>query len=71
MSDRLPDSPSRLDELEIRIAHQDRTIAELNDTVAAQWLEIDTLGRQLQRLVDEVANLQPSRDATEPPPPHY
>ena len=71
MSDRLPDSPSRLDELEIRIAHQDRTIAELNDTVAAQWLEIDTLGRQLQRLVDEVANLQPSRDAPEPPPPHY
>ncbi len=71
MSDRLPDPASRLDELEIRIAHQDRTIAELNETVAAQWLKIDTLGRRLQQLVDEVSNLQPGRDGPEPPPPHY
>ena len=62
---------NRIDELEIRIGYQDRTIAELNEVIAAQWKKIEALDRQLRRLDDEVQALD-SRDA--PPitkPPHY
>ena len=31
----------RVDELEIRLAHQDRTIEELNEAFATQWRAID------------------------------
>jgi uncharacterized coiled-coil protein SlyX len=62
---------SRLDALETLIAHQDRTIAELNDTVAAQWRKIDALERQVAKLLDEFQNIGTPRDTSEPPPPHY
>jgi SlyX protein len=64
-----PESP-RLDALEIRIAHQDRVIAELNDTVTAQWRKIDALERELKMLREEVRNAYPARNEPEPPP-HY
>lgn len=59
-------------ELELRIAEQDRTIADLNEMVVAQWKKIDALERRLGELRDEFdsANLGRS-DAPEPPPPHY
>lgn len=61
----------RLDALEIRIAHQDRTIAELNETVTAQWKRIDALERELKTLREDVRNAYPARAEPEPPPPHY
>ena len=61
----------RLEALEIRIAHQDRTIAELNETVTAQWRKIDALERELKMLREEVCNSFPARSEPEPPPPHY
>ena len=61
----------RLDALEIRIAHQDRTIAELNETVTAQWRKIDALERELKMLREEARNAFPARTEPEPPPPHY
>jgi len=61
----------RLDALEIRIAHQDRTIAELNEAVTAQWRKIDALERELRMLREEVRNSFPARNEPEPPPPHY
>lgn len=63
--------PARLDALEIRIAHQDKTIAELNEVVAAQWRRIETLERELKMLREEVRNSWPGRSEAEPPPPHY
>ena len=37
----------------------------------AQWDRITVLERQLQRLREEMLAMAPSRDAPEPPPPHY
>lgn len=62
---------TRLDALEIRIAHQDHVIAELNETVTAQWKKIDALERELKMLREEVRNAYPARTEPEPPPPHY
>ena len=63
--------PTRLDALEMRIAHQDSTIAELNDVITAQWRKIDLLERQIALLREEFQNLSTARDGPEPPPPHY
>jgi SlyX protein len=71
MSDELPDQLSRIDALEMRIAHQDQTIAELNDVITAQWRKIDALDRQIVKLRDEYQNMVAPRELPEPPPPHY
>lgn len=71
MSDARSDYAARLDTLEMLIAHQDRTIAELNDVITAQWRKIDTLERQVAQLREEFQNIAAPRDAPEPPPPHY
>lgn len=63
---------TRLAELELRIAEQDRVISDLNEMVVSQWRKIDMLERRLGELREEFdsANLGRS-DAPEPPPPHY
>ena len=71
MMDIPTDESARLDALEMRIAHQDHTIAELNDVITSQWRKIDVLERQLSILKEEFQNLTPSRGGPEPPPPHY
>jgi uncharacterized coiled-coil protein SlyX len=70
MSDRNSDV-SRLDALETLVAHQDKTIAELNDVVTAQWRKIDALERQVAKLLAEIQSIGTPRDPSEPPPPHY
>ena len=61
----------RIDDLEMRIAFQDKTIGELNDVITAQWKKIERLERQLQRLDEEVQSLD-GRDApANQKPPHY
>ena len=57
--------------LESRIAHLHRIIAELNETVTAQWRKIDALERELKMLREEVRNSFPARSEPEPPPSHY
>jgi uncharacterized coiled-coil protein SlyX len=71
MSESPSDHGARLEALEALITHQDRMIAELNDVVASQWRKIDGLERQLAQLREEMRNIGPSREAPEPPPPHY
>lgn len=69
-----PSVPDRVDALEIRTAHHERSIEELNEVVLAQWREIDRLTRLVQRLEDQLAEAE-ARSARpalpEPPPPHY
>jgi SlyX protein len=62
----------RIDALEARIMFQDETIETLNQTITAQWREIDALKRQILLLGDrlEEASSNGQAPANEPPP-HY
>lgn len=65
---------SRLDELEIRIAHQDQTIEDLNAAVTAQWKLIDKLERKIALLDERLLEAEQSvgqEPAVDRPPPHY
>jgi SlyX protein len=62
----------RIDVLETRLAYQDETIETLNQTITAQWKQIDVLTRKVQALnerLEETAAQAPG-PATERPP-HY
>ena len=64
----------RIDQLEIRIAHQDRVIEDLNQIVTDQWKQIDKLIRRIEGLTDRVESAETrltSGQAPEAPPPHY
>ncbi len=64
----------RMIELEMRIAHQDKVIQELSDSITEQWKTIDALTRRLQSLRDSVGTLDNDVQGLmpdEPPPPHY
>jgi SlyX protein len=62
----------RIDALESRVMFQDETIETLNQTITAQWQQIDALSRQLASLNDRLqeAEANAPRPANEPPP-HY
>ena len=62
--------PTRIDELEMRIMHQDKALADLNDVVLAQWRKIEALERRLMRVTDEFQNLESGAVPIEKPP-HY
>ena len=62
----------RIDALEMRLTYQDVTIETLNQTITAQWKQIDALTRQLAevkaRLDDAESN---ASGPVNEPPPHY
>jgi SlyX protein len=64
----------RIDALEMRIAHHEATIEDLNAALTEQWKLIDRLTREMASLADrtatiEMASARPPGD--EPPPPHW
>ncbi len=61
----------RIDALEIRFAHQEQTIADLNEVITLQWKRIENLEGQIRRLHEEFQSMDQGRNAPEPPPPHY
>ncbi len=69
----MSDIEHRVMELEIKNAHQEDTIEQLNHIIIRQQSSIDTLVRQMEQLQDKLTNLQEnnSKEAPEPPPPHY
>ena len=71
MNHRPADATARLDALEMRIAHQDQMIAELNDVITQQWRKIDALERQGAHLREQFQNIGAQRDAPDQKPPHY
>jgi SlyX protein len=64
---------ARIEQLETRIAYQDRTIEELNKSVTEQWTQIEALGKQVERMVARLQDVEDNASprAAEPPPPHY
>jgi SlyX protein len=62
----------RIDELEMRVAHQDKTISELNDVITAQWKKLEMMERQLRRLGEELEAMDGGEGpAANQKPPHY
>jgi uncharacterized coiled-coil protein SlyX len=62
----------RVDALEMRLTFQDETIETLNQTITAQWQQIDALTRQVSALRERLQEAE--SHATGPanePPPHY
>ena len=61
---------SRISELEMRLAHQDKALGELNDVVLAQWKRIEALERQLAHMSEDMQN-QDQGPVPVDRPPHY
>lgn len=62
----------RIEALEVRLTYQDETIETLNQTITAQWKQIDALTRQIAELRDRLQDAE--RDGPAPAnerPPHY
>jgi len=64
----------RLDAIEEKLAHLERTVSELSDVLARQQKELDRALDRNQRLMEKIAALEsdvgPSATAHEKPP-HY
>jgi SlyX protein len=62
----------RIDTLEMRLAYQDVTIETLNQTITAQWKQIDALTRQLAELKDRLQDAESNAPGpVNERPPHY
>jgi SlyX protein len=71
MSD-VDDLSERLDALEMRLTYQDVTIETLNQTITAQWVEIDRLTRQVAELKERMREAEShAAGPVNEPPPHY
>ena len=55
--DSSPDT-GRLDALEMRVAHQDAVIEELNEALTAQWKVIDALTREIESLRERASAIE-------------
>jgi SlyX protein len=65
---------ARLDDLEIRITHLERSVQELSDVLIRQQKELDRILERNQILADRLATLEdPGETPMAPaePPPHY
>ena len=63
---------ARIDALEVRLSYQDETIEQLNQTITAQWKQIDALRRQLTALAERLQEADANAPApANERPPHY
>lgn len=64
---------ARIEALEIRQAHAERVIDDLNALVTEQYKQIERLKRQLAMLDDQLSAVETLArgEAGDTPPPHY
>ena len=67
----MDDVATRIDDLETRVAHQEKTIAELNEVITAQWRKLEGIEFQLRRLGEEMQSLDAGEGPVNQKPPHY
>lgn len=67
------DHEDRIARLEMLVAEQERTIAELSDQLAEQWATVDRMRKKLDALTERFLALEeqtlPDTPVTKPP--HY
>jgi SlyX protein len=62
----------RVDTLETRLAYQDDIIESLNQTITAQWKQIDAVTRQLAQLGERLQEAEANAPGpVNERPPHY
>ena len=62
----------RIETLETRLAYQDDTIETLNQTITAQWKQIDLLTRKIAELGERLREAEANAPgAANERPPHY
>ena len=62
----------RIDTLETRLAYQDDAIETLNQTITAQWKQIDALTRKIAELGERLQEAEANAPgAANERPPHY
>ncbi len=60
----------RIENLETRLAHQEKTIGDLSEMVTLQWRKIEALERQFRHLNEEMQAME-SGPVPVDKPPHY
>jgi SlyX protein len=66
--------PTRLDQIEIKLAHLERSLTELNDVVIRQQQELDLLTARNRQLKQQLESIEASGGASLEgfeKPPHY
>ncbi|MGL3111492.1 MULTISPECIES: SlyX family protein [Bradyrhizobium] len=72
MTNEIKTLSERIDTLEMRLAYQDDTIETLNQTITAQWKQIDALTRQIAQLSERLQEAEANAPGpANERPPHY
>ncbi len=61
----------RIIEIETRLAHHEKQIADLSEIAAAQWKEIESLRRQLGEALSRIEEAEGGAPPASVKPPHY
>ncbi len=65
------DIHNRIQILEEKFEHQERTIDSLSEVIIGQQAQLDLLEDQIRRIEAMLAAVDDSLGGKEPPPPHY
>lgn len=68
---RSPAMEDRIIELEVRVAYQDKIIADLDDVLRAFTSQVEALRRELVELKERIEGDQPDIGPADDAPPHY
>ncbi len=70
----MTDHDEKIAELEVKLSHQEKQIADLSDMVTEQWKLIEKLGGLLSKAdarIEHLENYSPAPSLLDEKPPHY